>query len=423
MPKKSTKEKVVGRYFTWLLFERDGVWYADGRSNRPAAGRHSLGTRGRSEALGAVRRLDVVRAVDLGLADRSELAPGQPAALTLEAGWDLYRRHADRARIAGGAKPKSVARYKAVFDKFLPFARREAVAAWGGVTTRVLEGYAAWLDGEGYAYRTEYLELTTLKQCANWLRKAGHLPAGPAIELSLRKPTGTDTYCWRPEEVAAIVAHCRATPDLHWLGDVATALASTGLRISELAGLRTTDVGPAANVIRLTDETTVAPAKAGDSRRLTKNSRGRSLPISAELREVLGRLPASPDGLLFHGPRGGRLKPDTARGVLVRSVLAPLAGRFPSPQSGPGFADGRLHSFRHYFCSQCATSGVPELAVMDWLGHQSSGMVRHYFHLHDRQAQEQMARVTFVPGAGGVVPPAGSGVGRGPGRKGRSGGS
>jgi hypothetical protein len=69
------------------------------------------------------------------------------------------------------------------------------VTTWNRVTNGVLGNYASWLDGEGYAYRTEYLELTTLKQCANWLRKAGHLPDGPAIELSLRKPTGTDTYC------------------------------------------------------------------------------------------------------------------------------------------------------------------------------------------------------------------------------------
>ena len=259
-----------------------------------------------------------------------------------------------------------------------------------------------------------------MKQCANWLRKTGHLSDRPAIELSLRKPTGTDTYCWRPEEVAAIVGHCRANPELHWLGDVAIALATTGLRISELASLRTMDVDGAANVVRLTDETALAPAKAGEGRRQTKNSRSRSFPISAELKAVLEQLPASHDGLLFHGPRGGRLKPDTVRNVLVRAVLTPLAKRFPPHPRGPGFKDGRLHRFRHYFCSQCATSGVSELAVMNWLGHQVSSMLKHYFHLHDQQAQEQMARVTFVPGAGGAVPPAGSEVGRRPGRKGRS---
>jgi hypothetical protein len=41
---------------------------------------------------------------------------------------------------------------------------------------------------------------------------------------------------------------------------------------------------------------------------------------------------------------------------------------------------------------------------MEWLGHQNSGMVKHYFHLHDQQAHVQMARVTFVANAGGTSP-------------------
>ena len=33
---------------------------------------------------------------------------------------------------------------------------------------------------------------------------------------------------------------------------------------------------------------------------------------------------------------------------------------------------------------------------MQWLGHQQSGMVRHYYHLHDQEAQQQMRKVSFV---------------------------
>jgi integrase len=91
---------------------------------------------------------------------------------------------------------------------------------------------------------------------------------------------------------------------------------------------------------------------------------------------------------------------------LIRDVLKPLEQRFPSPPGIPGFKDGRLHSFRHYFCSQCSTNGVSELTVMNWLGHRASAMVKHYFHLHDQQAQEQMARVKFVPDVDGTVPSA-----------------
>jgi hypothetical protein len=68
----------------------------------------------------------------------------------------------------------------------------------------------------------------------------------------------------------------------------------------------------------------------------------------------------------------------------------------------PPFAAGRLHSYRHYFCSTCANRGVPEQVVMEWLGHADSKMVRHYYHLHDAEAQRQMKRLNFVGEAGGA---------------------
>ena len=69
---------------------------------------------------------------------------------------------------------------------------------------------------------------------------------------------------------------------------------------------------------------------------------------------------------------------------------------FPTPEGEIGFADGRLHSFRHYFCSYCANAGTPERVVMAWLGQQSSRMVQHYYHLHDEEAQRQMKRLNFI---------------------------
>jgi hypothetical protein len=51
MPKKRKNELIRCRHFAWRLGVRDGVYYADGRSNKPNAGRHSLGCRTNSEAM------------------------------------------------------------------------------------------------------------------------------------------------------------------------------------------------------------------------------------------------------------------------------------------------------------------------------------------------------------------------------------
>ena len=403
MPRKRKKEEVLGKHFVWLLGLRNGVYYADGRSNQPDAGRHSLGTRSRTEALQALQRLDVVRAVALGLADQALLlAPLEQ--LSLAEGRQLYLQHVTRPRVGGGARPASAKRYRAVFDKFERFASGEGVSTWNQVDRKTLKAYAAHLDDESYAYATEYLELTTLKQVVKWLADEGHLPPSCVIRLSLTKPQGTATYCWKAGEVRAIVQHCDRHRELGWLGDVLTALACTGLRISELTSLRQADIDLKQNVIRLTDETTHARRRHGGKVRQTKSGRDRVFPIHADLRGVLEGVAPASDGLVFHGPKEGRLKPDTVRQVLIREVLTPLSKRFPTPKGEVGFADGRLHSFRHFFCSTCANNGVPEQVVMSWLGHRDSAMVRHYYHLHDDEAQRQMRRLNFFGDAGdGVV--------------------
>ncbi len=86
---------------------------------------------------------------------------------------------------------------------------------------------------------------------------------------------------------------------------------------------------------------------------------------------------------------------------LIREVIDPLAKKFPIPDGERGFRDGRVHSFRHAFCSNCANNGVPERMLMGWLGHANSEMIRHYYHLHNEESQRRMNDLDFLGGAGG----------------------
>ena len=240
--------------------------------------------------------------------------------------------------------------------------------SWNGVDRRVLERYTAHLVEVGYTtpkgrkkeyrHKTLHNELTTLKRLVAWLVDEGRLGQAEKINMPLKKAESQRPYCWTIAEVEAIIEQCRQ-PRLEWLGDVLVGLACTGLRIGELASLRWSDISlePGKELLSLTDET--GHADNGDvRRRQTKSGRSRSLPIQPELVLVLKRMPRK--GVhVFHGPRGGRLKPDTVRSVLIDKVLTPLAERFPSPAGGQGFIDGRPHSFRHYFCSRCATAACP----------------------------------------------------------------
>jgi site-specific recombinase XerD len=306
------------------------------------------------------------------------------------------------AFIQRNEKQRTVKRYRAVFAKFRKFAGTTGVEYWEQVHRRVLEGYATWLDEEKYAPRTVYLELTTLKQAIKWLIGERHLPEGFRNDLQLSKPNGCDAYCWREAEVQAMVSHCNARDDLTWLGQVLVALAFTGLRIGELAQLRWAAVDFEAGMLRVIDNSRFMRRRGTYVHTTTKTHASRSLPIHPELRKVLDLLERRPDGRVFHGPQEGVLKPDTVRNILIREVLKPLSKRFP-PQAGTAsFVDGRLHSFRHFFCSKCARDGIPEQTARLWLGYRDSAMVKHYFHLHDEDVQRQMNKLKSV-GEGGAA--------------------
>jgi integrase len=144
--------------------------------------------------------------------------------------------------------------------------------------------------------------------------------------------------------------------------------------------------------LQIVDETRQRKASS-TSMRSTKSGRSRILPLHPNLLEMLLKKKRWPDGLVFQGPAGGKPKPDTIRTIFVRDVLEPLAASQPD-QTGSGFVTGRLHSFRHYFCSMCSNQGIPERVVMAWLGHSSSQMIRRYYHLHDEESQRQMGKLS-----------------------------
>ncbi|MEK6262950.1 MAG: site-specific integrase [Planctomycetota bacterium] len=213
------------------------------------------------------------------------------------------------------------------------------------------------------------------------------------IELKLPRDKESTTYCWRVNEFQAMVEHCRSTPTLGWLGEICVTLGFTGMRISELAQLCSSDLDFAKRVITLVDESRRNMQREGRIGRTLKNKRGRSFPMNEMLIPVLKSVPKHRDGFVFHGPSGGRMKPDTVRKILVKQVVGPLKSRFPTASGETSFEHGRLHSFRHFFCSQCANNGVPERVVMDWLGHADAEMVRRYYHLDPQESRRQMNRV------------------------------
>lgn len=394
MPRRRKYEQIRCPHFEWTLVERKGVWYADGRSNTINAGRHSLGTKSRTEALERLPQLDLTRAEALGLIPMRRREDQLAKPLYLIDGREAFEKYLARPRVAGGVKKSTRKRYRTVFDKFIEFAESKGIKTWNRVTEAFINEYASDLEAKNYTSKTIRNELITLTGCFRWLIGAAHLSGMEPIKLKLRKVESQKAYCYKAEEVRAIIEHCDKFTSLHWLRDVIFMLACTGMRIAELATIRWSDIDLENGRLTLVDESGQAAGER-DDRRETKNSRSRSLPLSPELLLVL-KAKEQRGREVFVGPRRGRFKPDTARRIFVRDVIEPLSVKFPTQDGERGFKDGRFHSFRHYFCSKCANSGVPERIVMQWLGHADSEMIKHYYHLHNDESKRQMNHLDFL---------------------------
>ena len=394
MPRKGKQPRIACQYFTWRLMVRDGVFYADGRGEKFSLGKYSLETRDQDQALANLKDLDVHMAVKACLVDESATTKSNND-ISIVAGWQMFYDFCGRSQVLGGVTPNTLKRYRAVRTKHEKFCAKVGIENWIAFDKSALETYGNLL-GRKYADRTVFLELTLLKSVVNWLVDQGHLPPGSQLKYPLRKPQGTDTYCYAPAEVLAMIEHCERTPDLVWLRNVIIALAHTGLRIGELAGLRWSDVSLSSGMLTVADERSSPRKRLMGTARTAKGRRSRSVPIHPELRQLLGTLERKPDGYVFHAAKGGRLLPRNVLQMFIDEVIEPLKEKFKTVAGDIGFEHGRLHSFRHFFCSQAFLGGASEGEIKEWLGHADSKMVEHYRHLRGEDAKRKMGNIDFL---------------------------
>lgn len=182
-----------------------------------------------------------------------------------------------------------------------------------------------------------------------------------------------------PPEVDALLA----SPDRStWIGRrdhaVLVIAVQTGLRVSELTGLRGGDVhlGTGAYL---------------DCR--GKGRKARSTPLTrrsvAVLREFLAERTCGPDDPVFPGPRGDPLGRDAMRRLVERHARA-AAERCPSlraKQVSP-------HVLRHSCAMRLLEAGTDLATIALWLGHENPATTQIYLHAHLALKERAIARTT-----------------------------
>lgn len=239
---------------------------------------------------------------------------------------------------------------------------------WGGVDRLAIRGWLGAMRQRGLAQRSAARALSALRTFYRFLNVSQGVDVNPAQATRTPKLERTlPTYLDRAEidllfaeaERRAEVGGFREARDLAML----ELFYSTGIRLSELAGLNDPDVDLVSDQVKVRGK--------GKKERLVPvgGHAGRALRQYYRQRDTLGVSGTADRRAVFVSRRGRRLTPRA-----VQLAIKRLFGSLPRGR------DLHVHSLRHSFATHLLDAGADLRAVQELLGHASLGTTQVYTH-------------------------------------------
>lgn len=173
-------------------------------------------------------------------------------------------------------------------------------------------------------------------------------------------------------ELAQLLADLEKQPTLAFVRPMIATAAYTGARRSELVRSCISDVDFDAGRILLREK-----------KRVRGQRSMRSVPIAPQLEDILTHwLTIHPGGVKTFSFTGEGLTLSHAHKYFVSALAATKWSVLPG-----------WHCLRHSFISNCASKGVDQRMIDDWVGHQTDSMRRRYRHLFPTEQRRALASV------------------------------
>lgn len=281
-------------------------------------------------------------------------------------GWHLD----DFERSLTGAAATTLAAYRSDLRAFVTWVARAGVESPEQVDRALLRRYLAHLTTRRYARRTIARKASSLRRYFHWARRRGLIAADPAAGLSAPSGSGRLPRVLRDDELRALLDDPPVDdpPAVRLRDDaVLELLYGSGLRVSEVCGLRPGDVDLTARRLTVWGK--------GSAQRRVPLGEPAAAALAAWLRQGRPELATadSPADRVFLGRRGGPLGPRDVRRLLDRRALAPT----------------HPHALRHTFATHLLDGGADLRSVQELLGHADVGTTQIYTHV----STERLRRV------------------------------
>ncbi|MBD3349384.1 MAG: tyrosine recombinase XerC [Candidatus Eisenbacteria bacterium] len=253
------------------------------------------------------------------------------------------------------------------FESFLRDLRRDETPVARDVTPKAIRRFVASLSAARYARRTVQRRLASVRSFCRYLVSHDALDRDPTVGLSAPRPEKRLPSFLRRREVERLFAGDGGSSERE-LRDraILELFYSTGIRLSELAGLSEENLDLDGRLVRVLGK--------GDRERVVPVGRAA---VDAVRRYLRKRTDEGRGRPLFTNARGGRL---STRGI-QRIVKKRLEQVSEARQLSP-------HVLRHTFATHMLDAGADLRAVQELLGHASLSSTQIYTHVTTARLKE-----------------------------------
>lgn len=282
---------------------------------------------------------------------------------------DGFLSHISAERGLSGA---TVSAYSRDLTRFAGFAQKQGSGNISDLTAPVILAHLADLSKAGLSSRSQARALVSVRQFCRFLVRERLLDKSPAHDIELPRPVRKlPTYLDEENLTRLLAAPDRSKP--RGLRDAALleVTYSSGLRVSELCGLRLEDVDLRRGILMVRGK--------GDKERLVPLGQPAQEAITAFLEEGRPKiLKGRSSNMLFAGPSGkGLTRQRFWQLVKGYAVKAGVRG------------DLSPHTLRHSFATHLVEGGADLRAVQAMLGHADLATTAIYTHVN----RERLRRI------------------------------
>ena len=279
---------------------------------------------------------------------------------------DAFRDFQHFLRLEKSLSANSVEAYSADIQKFIQFLSREGIPVPPAeVRSGHLKDFLQWIHELSMSTRSQARIISGIKAFFRFLILEDRIDEDPSALLETPKIGRKLPDVLTPEEIDFLIAAIDLSrPEGHRNRAIIEVMYSCGLRVSELTGLRLTDLHNGKGFIRVIGK--------GDKERLVPigNRAIREIELYLQDRKKLPFIDPDSEDILFLNRRGRQLTR-----VMIFTIVKDLAARSGiNKHVSP-------HTFRHSFATHLVEGGADLRAVQEMLGHESILTTEIYTHL------------------------------------------